>query len=53
MERIGQLKKMKNGVIPENLEKNIKNIISKCICSDVKERYTIIELEEVINNIMS
>jgi len=53
MERIEQLKKMKNGVIPENQEKNIKNIISKCICSDVKERYTIIELEEVINNIMS
>jgi len=51
MERVEQLKKLKNGVIPIKLEKNIKNIITKCICANVNERYNIIELDEIINSI--
>uniref|UniRef100_A0A6C0B4G8 non-specific serine/threonine protein kinase n=1 Tax=viral metagenome TaxID=1070528 RepID=A0A6C0B4G8_9ZZZZ len=51
MERIESLKKLKMGVVPEYLEKNIKNIIKKCVCYNVNERYTILELEEIISNI--
>ena len=51
MERIDSLKKLKRGIVPEYVEQNIKNVITKCICFNVEERYTILELEEIINNI--
>lgn len=51
MERIENLKNLKKGVVPEDLEKNIKNIIYKCICDDVESRYTILKLEEIISDI--
>ena len=51
MERIESLKKIKIGIVPEYLEKNIKDVITGCIHADVDKRYTILELEEIISNI--
>jgi len=51
MERIEVLKKLKKAVIPEYIDDKIKKIIFKCIHYNVDERYDILELESVVNNV--
>lgn len=50
MERIEVLKKLKRNIIPEYLNDKIQTVIRKCIHYDTAERYDIMELETVVNN---
>ena len=52
MERIECLKKLKNCIIPDYIDDNIKKVIKKCIDPNIDtNRYTILELEDVIDTL--
>ena len=50
MERVMTLSKLQDGKIPDKIPHEIKNVIHKCITENIKERYSIFQLEEKILN---
>ena len=48
MERALTLSKLQNGEISDKMPAEIKNIIHNCITENIKERYSIIQLEDKI-----